>query len=104
MTNNKEKENAWYLNIATTIYMTHNLKFDIILDINHQIVEIEIADGTILKMQSASIIDFNVLVKNEHIQIELRDVYYLSKWNVDLISFEVLKENRYEFYTINNFE
>lgn len=48
--NNKEKENTWYLNIAAAMYMTYNLNFYIIPDLDHQTTKIKIIKSTILKI------------------------------------------------------
>lgn len=62
----------------------------------------ETADGTILQMQSTSIINLDISVENIYIQIELSNIYYFSRLDTKLISLEVLEEKRYELYTINN--
>ena len=67
ITNNKDKENTWYLDIAAAVHMTHNLSLYITPNLDHQIAEIETADGTILKTEDAGTIDLCVSVGNEHI-------------------------------------
>lgn len=66
--------------------MTHNLSLYITHDLDHQLAEIEIADGTIFKTQGVGIIDYHVLVCIKHTQIELSNIHYLSKLDANLIS------------------
>ena len=67
ITNNKDKENIWYLDTAAAVHMTHDLSLYITPDLEHQTAEIETADNTILKTQGAGIIDLCVSVENEFI-------------------------------------
>lgn len=64
--NNKNKDNTCYLDRNATVYMTHDLSFYMIPDLDHQTVEIETVNNTILKTQGASTIDLDVLVGNEY--------------------------------------
>ena len=86
ITNNKDKENIWYLDTAAVVHMTHNLSLYITPNLDHQTAKIETADGTILKTQGAGTIDLCVSVGNEYIQIELSNVHYLPKLDANLIS------------------
>ena len=101
ITNNKEKQNTWYLDTTAAVHMTHNLSLYITLDLDHQTIKIETADSTILKTQDAGTIDLHVSAGNEHTQIELNNIYYLPKLDANLISFGVLKEKRCGFHAVN---
>ena len=103
ITNNKDKENTWYLDTAAAIHMTHNLSLYITPDLDHQTAKIETADDTILKMQDASTIDLCVSIGNEYIQIKLSNIHFLPKMDANLILFEVLEEKGCEFCIVNGF-
>ena len=101
ITNNKDKENTWYLNIAAIVHMNHNLSLYINPDLDHQIAKIKTADNTILITQGGGTIDLCVSVGNEHIQIKLNNVYDLSELDVNLISLRVFEEKGCEVCTVN---
>lgn len=62
VSNKKDKANIWYQDTAAAVHMTHNLSFYITPDLDYITVNIETANGTILKTQGAKTIDFYVLV------------------------------------------
>lgn len=97
ITNKKNKKDTWYLNIATTVYMTHNFNFYITLNLDNQTVDIKTANNIVFKIQSASTIDLYILVENEHIYIKLINVYYLPKLDANLILFGVFEEKGCKF-------
>lgn len=101
--NIKDKENTWYLDIASAIYMTHNLNLYITPNLDYPRADIEIVDVTILRTQNASTIKLHFLVGNEYIQIKLSNVHYLSELDANLILFGVLEEKGYAFCVVNGF-
>lgn len=50
VTNKKDKEDIWYLNIAIAIHIMHNFSFYIILNLNNQIINIKTANSIIFKI------------------------------------------------------
>lgn len=82
--------------------MTHNLSFYITLNVDHLIIDIKIADNTILKMQGIGTIVIYILFKNKHMLIKLSNIYYLLKLDANLISLRVFEEKEYEFHTMNS--
>ena len=81
--------------------MTHDFSLYITPDLDHQTIDIETADGTILKTQGAGTINFHILVKNKEIFIQLSNVHYLPELDANLISLDVLEEKECEFHAVN---
>lgn len=101
ITNKKDKEDTWYLDTAAAVHMTHDLSLYITPDLDNQTVDIETADGIVLRTQGAGTIDLHVLVKNEHMHIELSNVHYLPELDANLISLGILVEKGGEFRAVD---
>ena len=101
VSNKKDKEDIWYLNKAAAVYMTHNFSHYIIPNLDHQTVDIDTTDDTILKSQDAGTFDLHVLVENKKISIQLSNVHYLPDLDANLISLSVLDGKRCEFSGVN---
>lgn len=50
VTNKKNKKDTWYLDIAITIYMTYNLSFYIMPNLDNQTTNIKTMDSTIFRI------------------------------------------------------
>ena len=101
VSNKKNKEDTWDLDIAVAVHMTHNLSLYITPNLDHQTVDIKTANNIVLKTQSARIINLHVLVENKEMLIQLSNVHYLPELNANLISLGVLEGKEYEFRAIN---
>ena len=101
VSNKKDKEDTWYLDTAAAVHMTHDLSLYITPDLDHQTVDIETADGTVLKTQGAGTIDLHVLVENKEMLIQLSNVHYLPELDANLISLGVLEGKGCEFRAVN---
>lgn len=50
VTNKKDKKDTWYLDTAVAVHMTYDFSLYITPNLDNQIVDIKIADNTILKI------------------------------------------------------
>ena len=90
------------MNIAAVVHITHDLSLYITTDLDYQTVDIETADGTILKTQGAGTMDLYIFVENKELLIHLSNVHYLPDLDANLISLDVLKGKGCKFRVVNS--